>query len=99
MFKKGKAKRLANLVRKTLKQEWWDEGDGNPQSREEVVNQVCKQREQGDVGMKCLIIKTGKKGSHPKCMHTNEEVLREQYKGKLSLFSWEISMSGCFSEV
>lgn len=99
VFKKSNAKRLANLVRKPLTRGWWGEGVDNSQTSEEIVNQVLRQRQKGDEGMKCLKInKTGKK-SHSKPMHTNEEVLREQHKGKLLVFPWKIVITESFSDV
>lgn len=62
------------------------------------MDRVGKQRVPADVVSRHLIInKVGLKGAHPKCQHTNKEVLI--LLGKLSHFFCETSTVRCFSEV
>jgi len=74
-----------------------DEGDDR-QLSEEMVGRVGKQRMPADVVRRHIIInKVGPKGIHPKCLHTNKEVLIEL--GKLSHFFCKIITVGCSSEL
>lgn len=58
------------------------DGEDDPQSSEKVVDWLGKQRVQRDVERRDLKMnKTGHKGVHPKCIHTNKEVPGGQYCG------------------
>ena len=75
-------------------------GDDNLQSSEKTVNQVGKQRVQGDVDERNLKnCKTLLKGAHLKCLRRNKQVPRRKVCGRSSCFFLGVNMTGCQSEL